>query len=329
MTPLVFLCDLAFTQFIMLSLPSIPLTSQEIVHFILIPGLWSTLLLAGAWQAWDRRARWSGNWAWAFAIPLVAWLMARDINGRVPALTKFGGTAWLYWVACGLVALSLADALLRFATWQRLMIAALAAAAACWGIAWNFLHGPAGWTPGEAALRLGLPIVLTVVHAVSIDRLSARQPGWVVPFLYLAGVGAGALVLGTSGASKVLANFSTVLASVLGGAWLAGIVVPRLSLARGGAIAVATLSTLLLTCGWWLGPTPSMEHGRFAPYILPLQLALVSAGPLAAWLATLLPGVGRYQRVNALAMVVLTLATLVWPIYQGLIYLQELAADGY
>lgn len=176
------------------------------------------------------------------------------------------------------------------------LLAPLSAAAGGF-VAWIFLSllhdslisEPMRWT------WIGLTAVLTALHAVTIERVTTRLPGWRSPLLLAALVGTIAL-----GATMSLANAPLVLgpaAAVAAGAIAAALVHPRLAFTHGVGAAAAVLIAGTIVFANWFG-----DRERWLMYAL-----LVSA-PLATALPLLPPIARRGPNVCFLAAVIPALA---------------------
>lgn len=204
-----------------------------------------------------------GSWAWQSRLDL--W--PKQAPYRFPMVALVAGL------------LGLAPALLPIAR-KPAILAPLGALAGGF-IAWMFLSllhesiisESMRWT------WIGLSALLTALHAITLERVTTRLPGWRAPLLLVALVGTIAL-----GATMNFANAPLVLgpvAAVAGGAIFAAIVHPRLAFTYGAGAASAVFIAGTVIFANWLG-----DRERWLMY------ALLMAAPLATGLS-LLPPIAR------------------------------------
>jgi len=155
------------------------------------------------------------------------------------------------------------------------------------------------WTIGSA--------VAMVAWYFAMEWLARRRPGGGLPLLLSAAAGSAALVLVDSG-SMSLGQITGGIALPLLVLAAAGWWFRDLSLARGGALAVAVTLLGMLLAGYYYAE------------LTPRNLAILAGAPLAAWLAEI-PPLRRRPRAGFAVAAVVTLAVLtiaVAPAIKGL-----------
>jgi hypothetical protein len=139
------------------------------------------------------------------------------------------------------------------------------------------------WSAGQSLAWVGGTVALGLIGWWAVERLARRAHGPLFPAaLWLwAALSGQVIVLGLYHLRGGVA--ATILAAAFGGAMVAAMVRPRLTLARGGVVVAAVLMPVLLLQGAVLGGSEQPEWVRVLLASAPI-LALLS-GTLADWRA--------------------------------------------
>lgn len=271
---------------------------SQLVWAVAAPLAIALLCMTIAWRPWRRRGRESIRGSWGGALGIGAgYLVGHVAINRWPSLPPAGPTDWLFVFAAAGLAIGLIESIGGRA-WVRASLRLVL----CAGVSWFMLSPafrqsqPAGvvaaWAAGQAA---SIFLIWTL-----LERLAQRRTGPSIPLaLSLLMAAAGVFFLKTS--SGKLAQLAGVLSAALGGASLAAMSAPLISVSRGMlAVAVPLYAALILYV--WQYPQPLAT-----PVILAAAPLLLWA---AEWRESVTAVIGRV--LLTLAPALLALILLLW-----------------
>lgn len=246
--------------------------------------------------------------AGAFAAAFVA------LRGRPPFPPRDAQT-WLVYLGGASVLLAVAATVVNRKRWRALIFIGAVAliAAAVW-----FLGRPKvpiiGWR--DFLVRMAVIAACMVAWWVLMDLLAARAKGAAVPLVLMISAAVAALAL-VNAHVLFFGQLAGAVAAALGAMVVAGLYFRKLSLARGG---VLTLTVVLLGI---------MLAGHFYADLRLLDLMLLSAAPLAAWLGELPFKSRRARFASRILIVLLILLVPLVPALKGLRETMQEQAESY
>jgi hypothetical protein len=257
------------------------LTFRDILFTVALPAAWSAVVILIAWRPWRPNSPTTGGF-WAAPVGLAGSLILSFVGasgGRLP-VPPIQVTDWLPYIAAAAAAIGVVDATVQIPRGVRWAIGCACIAAATW-----LLIRPLPAETHSLSTKLGWLAMRVVIWGgwwILIDGLAGENPGISVPRDLLIVTAASALVLMMSG-SKLLGLLGGSVAASL--AVFVGVALfARLSIARGGALVLATLISGLLICGLFYA---SLKSSNAVLLLLATVLTVATRFPplknLASW----------------------------------------------
>lgn len=209
-----------------------------------------------------------------FALALLpAELVVRE---GLPSLWPRGAPDRIPHAAFALMLAGLVEAIFARKPLPATLLRAAVVASAMWMLLWPRV--PAFWKPLEAAAWIGGLSALVAMIGSAVDHTAERRRGMDVPLALTMSLTAQSIVLFKSG-NAYLAQMAGGAAAGVGGAMAAAMLVPSLSIARGGVTVACGLKCCLGAAGHY-----------YAPDGIPLvQTLLVLFAPLGCVISLIRP----------------------------------------
>lgn len=253
---------------------------QMMLYGAVLPGALSMILLVVGWRAW----RWGGGdggfWSGAVATAgsyIIAVWATTGVKPWLPVAVQDR----LPYLAIGIGLLALLDAALRLPRMVRALLLLASTAGASWVVLWPVV--PHQFTAREAAIGVALMTGVLAVLVAVVDWSARHVRGPAIPLAMFFWTACTATVVGMSG-SQSLGQFVGGLAAASSAALLVSLRAKSLSLNRGAAFVLITMTLLTLATAFCYGYPVSPLHA------LPLVGApLLCAVGMLPWIRRMRP----------------------------------------
>jgi hypothetical protein len=277
------------------------ISSRDILWTIVFPAVVAIAAMLASHFPWRRDAK---SHAWGIALALCGAFAVAYIgtSGR-PKFPPVEAQGWLVYLGIVVVLIAIASTWLR---WPVAVASIVIVAVMAWLIARptaRSLEPSVFWT-GVAATA-----AVTIVWWALMERLASRRPGGGLPLLMMMWAGAAALTV-INAHSASLGLVAGTIAVVLGVIGVIGLWLRKVSLSRGGMLALAVLVLGI------------MLAGHFFADLTRFELILLAVAPLAMWIAEI-PPLRRYAGVRFCVSLIALLAVLSIPLVPALKGLRE------
>ena len=234
--------------------------------------------------------------AGAFAAAFVA------LRGR-PRIPPPDAQSWLVYFGGASVLIAIVATVVKKNRWRAIVfVASVVLIAATVWFTWRSQIPIFGWR--EFLIRMAIVAACIVAWWLLIDRLAARVKGPAVPLVLTITASVAALVL-VNAHSVFLGQLAGAVAASLGAMTVASLYFKKFTLAGGGVLTLAVLLLGVLL----LGKVYDLSY---------LDLTLLSAAPLAAWLGELPFKSKRARFATRVLAVLLVLLIPLVPALKGL-----------
>lgn len=245
---------------------------EQILWPVILPGTFATLLLLVLWRPWRREAdpQAEAAAAWGFPLAVGVAILVAFVSQEWPAAFPFPQRwQWIAALAAACTLLGVLAAAISSPVAALIVSAGGAALATGYLIDYGPLANGVGRVPLAAAAG-GLVLLM--------EPLAVRRRGFALPaaaWMAFTGLSVAALHAGFAKLSLIAAGAS----AAAGAGVVAGLLQPRLSLARGAMTVLAPMFVVLLATGW-------AYEGRQS--LGPWPWILLAAVPVLAWAGLLL-----------------------------------------
>lgn len=295
------------------------ITFHDILFGVLIPAAISLILMLIAWRPWSTGSP-HGYWAGPLAIGVGFCVGLLGLQSR-PTLPPTSAEDWLFHLGWMVAIVGLITAVVRLPLTVRAIVAALASAAAVYLVLRPLTIGstftPATWSTNQAAMYIGAITLAMTAAFVLFEIGSERWKDAVVPLLLTETAAALGLYMMFNG-SQTYGQRAGILAAAVGPVMLIALRWKRVSLARGGVMAVVVLLGGLLTTCY-----------AYPDKVILYRLLLIGAAPFVGLIPAFTPLKGWKRYVACALLAAIPLGFVVVP--AGMEFAHDFSApkEGY